>query len=358
MTVVTRTLVLDPAAPDPAMIAEAARCLRAGGLVAFPTETVYGLGASAYSAEAVAGIFRAKGRPAHNPLIVHLADADGLDAVVQAVPPAARQLAAQFWPGPLTLVLLRAAAVAANVSAGRDTVAVRVPAHPVARALIAAAGVPVAAPSANRFARPSATSAVHVLADLDGRIDLLLDAGPTPIGVESTVLDLTTPVPALLRPGGVTLEALRAALGEVTAAAALLPLDAAGAPPASPGMLSKHYSPEAPLLLYDGPFAAVTAALRTEARARAAAGQRVGLLLADEDRPLLADLPAVIVTPGPRADAAQFARGLFAALRALDARGVDVILARQFPAQGLGLALADRLLRAASGRVIHVGDAD
>lgn len=357
MTAATRTLVLDPAAPDAAAIAEAARCLRAGGLVAFPTETVYGLGASAYSAAAVAGIYRAKGRPAHNPLIVHLAAAADLDAAAQAVPPAAWQLAAQFWPGPLTLVLRRAERVAANVSAGRDTVAVRVPAHPVARALIAAAGVPVAAPSANRFARPSATSAAHVLADLDGRIDLLLDAGPTPIGVESTVLDLTTPVPALLRPGGITLEALRAVLGDITAATALLPLDEAAAQPASPGMLSKHYSPEAPLLLYDGPFEAVTAALRAEAQARAAGGARVGLLLAAEDRPLLADLPAVIVTPGPRADPAQFARGLFAALRALDAQGVDVILARQFPAQGLGLALADRLLRAAAGRVIRIGPA-
>lgn len=349
MTAATRTLI-----PDPDTIAEAARCLRAGGLVAFPTETVYGLGANACEAEAVAGIFRAKGRPAHNPLIVHLADAAALDTVALDIPPAARRLAEQFWPGPLTLVLRRAAAVAPNVSGGRDTVAVRVPAHPVALALIAAAGVPVAAPSANRFGRPSATTAAHVLADLNGRIDLVLDAGPTPIGVESTVLDLTAPEPALLRPGGVTLEALRAILGDVTTAAALLPPDDAEAAPASPGMLSRHYSPEAPLLLYDGPFDAVTAALRAEALAQAAAGRRIGLLVPDEDRPLFADLPAVIVTPGPRADPAQIARGLFAALRALDAHGVDVILARQFPAKGLGLALADRLLRAASGRVIHI----
>jgi L-threonylcarbamoyladenylate synthase len=322
--------------------------------VAFPTETVYGLGANAGSADAVAGIYRAKGRPAHNPLIVHLADAAGLETVARDIPAAARQLAAQFWPGPLTLVLRRAAGVAANVSAGRDTVAVRVPAHPVARALIAAAGVPVAAPSANRFTRPSATTAAHVLADLDGRIDFVLDAGPTRIGVESTVLDMTTPIPALLRPGGVTLEALRAALGTVTAAAALLPLDDAEAQPASPGMLSRHYSPEAPLLLYDGPFDAVTAAIRAEAQAQAARGQRVGLLLADEDRPLFTDLPAVIVTPGPRAEPARVAHGLFAALRALDAGSVDVILARQFAAEGLGLALADRLLRAASGHVISI----
>jgi L-threonylcarbamoyladenylate synthase len=349
VTAATRTLI-----PDPDTIAEAAHCLRAGGLVAFPTETVYGLGANACDAEAVAGIFRAKGRPAHNPLIVHLADAAALDTVALDIPPAARRLAEQFWPGPLTLVLRRAAAVAPNVSGGRDTVAVRVPAHPVALALIAAAGVPVAAPSANRFGRPSATTAAHVLADLNGRIDLVLDAGPTPIGVESTVLDLTAAEPALLRPGGVTLEALRAILGDVTTAAALLPPDDAEAAPASPGMLSRHYSPEAPLLLYDGPFDAVTAALRAEALAQAAAGRRIGLLVPDEDRLLFADLPAVIVTPGPRADPAQIARGLFAALRALDAHGVDVILARQFPAKGLGLALADRLLRAASGRVIRI----
>ena len=351
MTLVTRTLALNPAAPDPAAIAEAARVLRGGGLVAFPTETVYGLGANAFSADAVAGIFRAKGRPAHNPLIVHLADPAALDTVAQDAPAAARRLAAQFWPGPLTLVLRRAAAVAPNVSGGRETVAVRVPAHPVALALIAAAGVPVAAPSANRFTRPSATSATHVLADLDGRIDLVLDAGPTPIGVESTVLDLTTQPPALLRPGGVTLEALRAALGEVTEAAALLPPDQAAAQPAAPGMLSKHYAPEAALLLFDGPFDAVTAALRAEALAQAGAGRRVGLLVPEEDRPLFDGLPARVVTPGPRADLAQTAHGLFAALRALDAAGVDVILARQFPPEGLGRALADRLLRAAGGRL-------
>jgi len=351
MTLITRTLALNPADPDPAVIDEAARVLRGGGLVAFPTETVYGLGANALSAAAVAGIFRAKGRPVHNPLIVHLADSAALDTVAESVPPAARQLAAQFWPGPLTLVLRRAAAVAPNVSGGRETVAVRVPAHPVARALIAAAGVPVAAPSANRFTRPSATSAAHVLADLDGRIDLVLDAGPTPIGVESTVLDLTAQPPALLRPGGVTLEALRAALGEVVEAAALLPLDDPAAQPSAPGMLSKHYSPEAPLLLYDGPFDAVTAALRAAALAQAAAGRRVGLLVPEEDRPLFDGLPALIVAPGPRADLAQAARGLFAALRTLDAAGVDVILARQFPPEGLGRALADRLLRAAGWRV-------
>lgn len=351
MTFTTRTLALNPTDPDLAAVAEAARVLRSGGLVAFPTETVYGLGANAFSADAVAGIFRAKGRPAHNPLIVHLAEPAALDTVAQDVPPVARQLAAQFWPGPLTLVLRRAAAVAPNVSGGRETVAVRVPAHPVALALIAAAGVPVAAPSANRFARPSPTSAAHVLADLDGRINLVLDAGPTPIGVESTVLDLTAQPPALLRPGGVTLEALRAVLGEIVEAAVLLALDDPAAQPAAPGMLSKHYAPEVPLLLYDGPFEAVTAALRAETLTQTGAGRRVGLLVPEEDRPLFDGLPALIVAPGPRADLAQTARGLFAALRALDAAGVDVILARQFPPEGLGRALADRLLRAAGGRV-------
>src|SRR5260221_761377 len=208
----TRIATVDPANIDPALITEAAALIRAGQLVAFPTETVYGLGANAFDAEAVARIFEAKGRPATDPLIVHIASSDGLASVALEVPEIARTLIAAFWPGPLTLVLRKQAQVVSAVSAGLQTVAVRMPAHPVALALIKSAGVPIAAPSANLFGHASPTTAQHVVADLDRRIPLVLDAGPTEVGLESTILDVTGDYLRLLRPGGIPLEAIRAHL--------------------------------------------------------------------------------------------------------------------------------------------------
>lgn len=336
---------------EAAAIAEAAALIRAGGLVAFPTETVYGLGANALDAAAAQRIFRAKGRPAEDPLIVHLAAAADLPRVALAIPPLAEQLAAIFWPGPLTLVMPRAPAVPALVSAGRDTVAVRVPSHPVAQALLRAAALPIAAPSANRFGHTSPTTAAHVLADLDGRIDLILDDGPSPIGVESTVLDLTTPVPTLLRPGGVSLEDLQALLGTVALGGRAAP---EGEAQAAPGLLERHYAPDAELWLCVGPAAAARAWMRERAQVLRASGQRVGLLVPDEDAALLADLGADIETLGPAAELAAVARRLYAALRALDARRPAVILARDLGETGLARAIRDRLSRAASGRVVWV----
>src|SRR3989442_378443 len=232
---------------DEAGIRRAADVIRAHGLVAFPTETVYGLGANALSEPAVLRIFKAKDRPRGNPLIVHLAEAAQLAAVAAHVSTRAREIAAQFWPGPLPLVLPRAAAVPLVTTGGVDAVAVRVPDHPVARALIEAAGVPLAAPSANRSGRPSPTRAGHVRDDLDGRIELILDGGPTPVGVESTVLDMTGESPLLLRPGGVPLEALREALGSVRVIAGA-DHGAAGRPPAR---RSRHSPPRAEVVLVD-----------------------------------------------------------------------------------------------------------
>jgi len=228
-------------------ILRGAEVIRAGGLVAFPTETVYGLGADALSDSAVARIFEAKERPRGNPLIVHLADAAVLESVAARVPPRARDVAARFWPGPLTLVLPRASTVPLITTGGLDTVAARVPSHPVALALIEASGRPIAAPSANRSGRPSPTRAGHVRDDLDGRIDMILDGGPTPVGVESTVLDMTTEPPMLLRPGGVTLEQLRDCLGEV----AVLKGDDEEATGRSPGLRYRHYAPRAQVIVVD-----------------------------------------------------------------------------------------------------------
>jgi L-threonylcarbamoyladenylate synthase len=337
-------LRLDPNAPDSAVIAEAAAILRAGGMVAFPTETVYGLGANAFDAEAVAGIFRAKGRPANDPIIVHLSDMAQLEQVTAHTPPLAHTLAQVFWPGPLTLVLPRGARIPPNVSAGRDTVAVRMPAHLVAHALIAAAGVPVAAPSANTFSRPSATTAQHVFDDLHGRIALILDGGPAPLGVESTVLDLTGAHPVILRPGGISEEALRSYAPDVVRQTQLLAMDESAA---APGQLIRHYSPVTELRLYDGPGA--LAAMQAEARARIACGQRPGLLLMNGEQTVYAGLNVEIELLGDNAGEA--AARLFAALRALDGR-CDIILAHGLPREGLGAAVWDRLLRAAEGQVI------
>ena len=342
----TEVLAVDSERPEGAALARAAAVICDGGLVAFPTETVYGLGADATSAAAVARIFEAKQRPASDPLIVHVAAPDEVAHVAFDPPPLAARLAEGFWPGPLTLVLPRAEVIPASVSAGRATVAVRMPDHPVALALIRAAGRPIAAPSANLFSRPSPTTARHVLEDLDGRIDLVLDGGPTPVGVESTVVDLTVDPPAVLRPGGVSLEALRAVVPGIELRLRRLEVDSTEA--AAPGMLLKHYSPRAELLLFAGADAA--AHLVTEAERLVGEGRRVGVLTYDGEA---APAGATAEDLGPTEAPEQTARRLFAALRALDGRGVDVILARAPDRRGLGLAVWDRLVRAAEGRVLE-----
>jgi L-threonylcarbamoyladenylate synthase len=358
MPMQSKTIILhvDPAAPDPTAIGRAAQVLLRRGLVAFPTETVYGLGANALEQAAVQKIFAAKGRPASDPLIVHIASAEQLPSLAASVPPLAQALAQAFWPGPLTLVLERGPAVPANVSAGRDTVAVRVPNHAVPLALIRAAGVPIAAPSANLFTRPSPTTSAHVLEDLGGRIDLLLDGGPTPIGLESTVLDLTGAQPALLRPGGVPIEALRRHIPDLSFTPRYLEPDVAEQAPASPGMLLKHYSPRAELLLFAGPPERAIARMRQAAQEAIAAGKIVGVMAPNQELSAFADLAVVITPLGPREDMDQIGRRIFASMRELDRRGVERILVRGVERAGIGLAIWDRLLRAAEGRVVEAND--
>jgi L-threonylcarbamoyladenylate synthase len=343
----TLVLRVTPLGEPHAHIERAAELLRAGRLVAFPTETVYGLGADATNAEAVAGIFAAKGRPHWDPLIVHLPDAAALTDVAAEIPPLAWTLAAHFWPGPLTLILPRGDAIPSIVAAGGTTVGVRVPSAPVAQALLRAAGVPIAAPSANRFMHTSPTSAAHVLADLDGRIDCLLDGGPCVVGVESTVLDLTSSPPRVLRPGGVTLEALRAVVLDVVGP--LAGAQATTGSAAAPGQMQRHYAPRTRLIVFDAQGAPALSAIRAEAEAALAYGQRVGALLPDEEADQLADLGIRIERLGPAGDLAEISRRLYAALRALDESGLDVILTHTYGTDGLGLALYDRLRRAAGG---------
>ena len=354
----TDVIRVDPTSPDRATLKPAAERLRAGRLVAFPTETVYGLGAHALDAAAVARIFAAKERPATDPLIVHIDRIESLEQLVRRVPETARALAARFWPGPLTLVLPKSPAVPREVTAGLDTIAVRLPSHAVARALLELAGIPIAAPSANLFSRPSPTRAAHVLEDLQGRIDLVIDGGSTDVGIESTVIDLAGETPTILRPGAVTLEMVRQVLPQAVArhATPVGASDSAAAMP-SPGLLDKHYAPRTPLTLYEG-AEAVDAIVR-DARLARNRGQKVGLLAADEDRRKLGAAggveggpPLKIVAVGPADDPETVASRLYAALRELDAAGLDLILARGFPARGgLGLAIQDRLRRAAGNRI-------
>src|SRR5712692_875122 len=346
----TEVLAIDPVHPDPSIIERAAALLRAGAVVVFPTETVYGLGAAALQTGADERIFAAKGRPLNDPLIVHIAEEDALEQLTSSIPARAKLLARVFWPGPLTLILPRSPLVPKLVTAGLETVAIRMPRHPVALALIRAAASPIAAPSANRFMHVSPTTAQHALADLRGRVPLILDGGPCEVGVESTVLDLCSTVPTILRPGGVSLEALRAVLPDVQPPSQLIDAVPTNALQ-SPGQLLTHYAPAVPLLLFDGSIESMRAAMLAELRRRVEQGERVGVLVADEDIAAFRDSGAVVRTLGDAAAPEQVAAALFASLRALEEADVQVILSRSFDEHGLGLAIHDRLLKAAAGKV-------
>ncbi len=338
----TQHLVISAFQPEPALILEAARVISAGGLVAFPTETVYGLGANGLDAVAVQKIFIAKKRPSSDPLILHLEDVTQFSSVaaLAGVEHLIERLAKAFMPGALTLVLPKQKIVPLEVTAGGSSVAARVPAHPVAAALIKASGVPIAAPSANLFSRPSPTTADMVLEDLTGRIDLVLDGGSAHIGVESTVLSLLG-APTLLRPGGVALEDIEALIGEV-----LLPheaiLEANTAQP-SPGMLLKHYSPKAKLLLLENSEHLLEVAKIYQ-------HEKLGLLLPNSSLELVPDMKVERFDLG--SDFPSIATRLFAGMRSLDKAGCTHILAHQFTSSGLGRALNDRLFRAAEGQIL------
>ncbi len=352
----TSVFRVDPECPEENVLARAAAILKQGGLVAFPTETVYGLGADATSDRAVARIFEAKGRPQDNPLIVHVSTAGEVDRLVRGVPPQAQALMRRFWPGPLTLVMWRSGVVADRVTAGLDTVGIRMPAHSVALGLIRLAGLPVAAPSANASGRPSPTTAAHVLRDLDGRIEAVVDGGPCGVGVESTVLDVTVSPPVILRPGGCTLEEIESVVGPVS----LDSMSAGQGPPRSPGTKYKHYAPRARVyVVYVGADDAEAAAhLARRAAEFARGGLRVGVLASTEAlaRREVASEGIAWIDAGSGRDLAAVAARLFDSLRRFDDLNVDVVLAQAFPETGMGLAIMNRLLRAAGGRVIRDAD--
>jgi L-threonylcarbamoyladenylate synthase len=314
-----------PASDD--AIDAAVEVLRRGGLVAIPTETVYGLAADASDPDAVRRIFAAKGRPADHPLIVHLPDADALDGWADPVPDGARALADAFWPGPLTMVLPRHARVPDVVTGGRDTVGLRVPAHPLTHRLLVRFGGGLAAPSANRFGRVSPTRAGDVVADLGGDVDLVLDGGPCEVGVESTIVELTGE-PTVLRTGQITADQLEEVLGRPVRTDA-------GGPSRAPGMLPSHYAPAARVVIAEDPSEVVAA--------HVARGERVAVLA--ERTP--AGLPVDVVVLAPVGDAEGYARHLYQRLREADAAGVDVVVAVPPAPEGVGIAVRDRLARAA-----------
>ncbi|MBP2627165.1 MAG: Sua5/YciO/YrdC/YwlC family protein [Firmicutes bacterium] len=345
----TEYFIVDKDQPDKQTMQRAAELLKQGKLVAFPTETVYGLGANGLDSQAVSNIYQAKGRPSDNPLILHIANQQELIPLVTEIPANAQVLMDKYWPGPLTVVFKRTNIVPDIVSGGLGTVAVRLPASTVACELIALAGIPIAAPSANTSGRPSPTSAQAVLADLDGRIDAIIDAGICDIGVESTVVDCTTPVPTLLRPGGITLEMLMDTLGEVEIDPALN--GGTQCIPRSPGMKYTHYAPAAPMILFEGTYPHIADLILKEIETALAAGQKVGVIVSEETAERL---PATVVSAvyGLRQHTEEIAANLYTALRSFDDSPVDIIYAEGIPEEGLGLAVMNRLRKASGYKII------
>jgi L-threonylcarbamoyladenylate synthase len=337
--------------PDPAKIQVAAEIIKKGGLVAFPTETVYGLGADALNAKAVLDLFKAKNRPLDNPPILHISHINNVYTLAKHVPKNAESLMKRFWPGPLTLIFERSETIPATTVAGLNTVAIRMPKHNIALALIKQSDTPIAAPSANLSGKPSPTDAKHVYSDLNGRIDAILDGGQTAIGVESTVLDLSVDPPMLLRPGGTPFEAIQRVLPN----AVLHPFVASEKEVAvgqarSPGMMHKHYAPNAQVLLVEGDVQVVVSKIKALAEQYKLEGKRVGVLATDEtQKEYAAD---VVKSVGSRFNLDSVARNLFRELREFNEVEIDVILAESVPLEGLGLAIMNRLRKASGYHII------
>jgi len=331
-------------------IQQAAQILKRGGLVGIPTETVYGLGANGLDPAAVARIFEAKGRPQDNPLILHIPDVGWLERYCRDIPASAIALANAFWPGPLTMILPRRENVPDIVTAGLDTVGMRCPSHALCRKIIAAADIPVAAPSGNTSGRPSPTTAKHMLEDMDGKIEAIVDGGPCTVGVESTIIDLTCTPPRLLRPGGITLEQLRSVLGEVEVDPAVTRIMGAGEQPKAPGMKYRHYAPKAPVTVVAGDPE------RSAAYIAAHAGAEDGIICFDEFMDLFTgqSVTRPVMDLGPSGDKEEQARHIFDALRQFDHTNVPAIWAQCPDASGIGLAIANRLNKAAGFHIVEV----
>ena len=332
-------------------LAEAAQILRDGGLVAFPTETVYGLGANALDEAAAKKIYAAKGRPSDNPLIAHISCLEELKPLVAYIPEAGRKLAEAYWPGPLTMVFPKSDIVPYGTTGGLDTVAVRMPNHPVALELIRRSGGYIAAPSANTSGKPSPTLAEHVAFDMDGRIPMILDGGPVGIGIESTIVDLTEDIPMILRPGYITPKMLEKVIGEVKMDPGIIASDSLQKPKA-PGMKYKHYAPKADLILVDGEEEKVVAKINALAKEAVLLGKKVGIIGTDETIDRYPE--GEVVSIGARSDEDAIAKHLYKLLRDFDEKEVDIIYSESFATPRIGQAIMNRLLKAAGHQVITV----
>ena len=337
---------------DDKIYQQASEILKNKGLVAFPTETVYGLGAVALDSEASAKIYAAKGRPSDNPLIVHIADVKDLYILSDDVNENALKLCKAFWPGPLTMILKKSEIVPLSITGGLDTVAIRMPSHPVAHELIKKSGVYIAAPSANTSGKPSPTRAKHVIHDMDGRIDMIIADDTVDIGVESTIVDVSGNVPMILRPGFITLEQVREVLGKAEMDPAIMESVPDGIVPKAPGMKYKHYAPNAQITIVRGEQSKVVDAIRTKASQAVKDGAKVAIMASTENVGLYDGFD--VVDMGSRFDEAQEARNLFAVLREFDENGINVVYSESFPTDNVGQAVMNRLIKAAGHMIIDV----
>jgi L-threonylcarbamoyladenylate synthase len=346
----TKVYRLDENKPDMRILEYAAGIIKDGGTVAFPTETVYGLGANALDETAVAKIFAAKGRPQDNPLIIHVADMD-IGGYVKSIPRGAEKLMEKFWPGPLTIILEKSGRIPYIITAGLESVAVRMPSNAIAGTLIKLSGVPVAAPSANISGRPSPTSVEHVIEDLSGRVDVILGGGQTEVGLESTVIDMTGK-PTILRPGAVTYEELGEVLGEVYIDKAIMSMPEGDIRPKSPGMKYRHYSPRAEMIIVEGTMENAAAKINELCEAGIRSGKKVGILATDQTRDLY--MRGHVLSMGDRNSPLTIASSIFGRLREFDHMGVDVIFSESIDESSIGLAVMNRMRKAAGYSIIKV----
>lgn len=329
----------------------AAGIIKSGGIVAFPTETVYGLGANGLDTEAVEKIFKAKGRPADNPLILHVCALSQVESLVEEISDTARMCMAQFWPGPLTILFKRSELVPDIVSAGLDTVAIRMPDNGIALKLIELSETPIAAPSANLSGRPSPTSFKHVKEDMMGKIDMIIDGGSTGIGLESTVLDLSGDLPMILRPGGVTIEQLKKLIPNIVFDKSIID-NSSSIIPKSPGQKYRHYAPKSEMILFGGDLGKVVDEIKKLSKAYLLDGKKVGIMCTDQTEDLYED--GIIISLGSRDEESTIAQSLFDTLRRFDEEGVDIILAESMDMSNLGSAIMNRLKKAASGKIVEL----
>ena len=348
----TKLIKIDADDPNKEDMREAAEIIRSGGLVAFPTETVYGLGANALDPEASKRIYAAKGRPSDNPLIVHICRFEELLSIAKEVPPQAEKLADAFWPGPLTMIVWKNEKVPYETTGGMDTVAIRMPNHPVALALIDESGCMIAAPSANTSGRPSPTKAEHVIEDMDGKIEMIIDGGAVGIGVESTIVDVSGEIPTLLRPGAITIEMLRETLGQVDIDPVILGPVSGDIKPKAPGMKYRHYAPKADMTLVEGDMDKVVAYINEQTKKAEAEGKKVGIICTEESQDMYQGGNLEVI--GSREHEETVAHNLFAVLRDFDARKVNCIFSESFSKDQLGQAIMNRLCKAAGYHIVNV----